>query len=370
MKKMVFIGAGSYGTAVANHVAEKHKDSAHVLIYGRDKKTVDEINLNHRNTKYLSGHELSRHLKSTSDLDEAVTVADYIFMGIPAQHVRKMTSQIRNYVITDVEVINLAKGVEVDSLKRMSEVIGEELNGIKPSYNIMTLSGPSFAKDVVDPKKSVVLSLGGNRKRRLEKTREMLHTNSFRVFACKDIVGVEIGGALKNVYAIMAGIMKGAGEGDSYLGEYIPRALVEMDSIVRHFGARRDTTRGVSTLGDLIITCSESSRNFRFGEAFARTGSIEEAMGGKTIEGYHTLEAMHKFVESKNMFAPIIRELHEILYESSKDPKDAITSFRQADSLRTWENIRFFSKVLGKVLPKFWYRRHDFSFDGMKREFF
>ena len=122
MKKMVFIGAGSYGTAVANHVAEKHKDSAHVLIYGRDKKTVDEINLNHRNTKYLPRNELSKHLKSTSDLGEAVTGADYIFMGIPAQHVRKMTSQIRNYVMQPYKLVkDLRTGHETGNVQAVMD---------------------------------------------------------------------------------------------------------------------------------------------------------------------------------------------------------------------------------------------------------
>jgi glycerol-3-phosphate dehydrogenase (NAD(P)+) len=278
---------------------------------------------------------------------------------------------MRDHLPADVTIVNLAKGIEVDTLKRMSEVMCESVQGVLPRCQIMTLSGPSFAADVVDPDKSVALTLGGEKRSDLKRIRDVLHSQSFRVFACRDLVGVELGGALKNVFALMAGVMKGAGEGNSYLGEFIPRALVEIDTIKRYFGARRDTSRAVSSLGDLIITCSESSRNFRFGQAYAQCyekaqpeDNVVEmafaAIGNKTVEGYHTLKPIHRFVVEKNMFAPIVRELFDILYDAKhtgKSPKDAIESFRLADSLRTWENLRTYSRLLSAVFPRHWYRR-------------
>jgi glycerol-3-phosphate dehydrogenase len=179
----------------------------------------------------------------------------------------------------------------------------------------------------------------------------------------------------------MAGIMKGAGEGNSYLGEFIPRALVEIDTIKRYFGARRDTARAVSSLGDLVISCTEASRNFRFGRAYSECSSKAKpddvikmtfnAIGNKTVEGYHTLKGIYGFVDEKNMFAPIVRELYDILYnaqKSGKGPADAIASFRQADSLRTWENLRTYSRMLGSIFPQFWYRRYASSWKGIRKD--
>lgn len=370
MTKFAFFGAGSYGTAVAHHFASR--DGYEVVLCGRDAAVVDEINSHHRNARYLGEYPLSPGLRATTDLAEAVDGAECLFLAVPAQTMRSVTGRVREFTHRDITLISLAKGIEIDTRKRMSEVITESLTGTGTEVEVMSLSGPSFARDVVDPDKSVALSLGGGSRHRLRKIRALLHSPSFRVFGCKDLVGVEWGGALKNVFALMAGIMKGAGEGDSYLGEYIPRALVEIDTIKRYFGARRDTSRAVSSLGDLIITCSEASRNFRFGRAFVecfeKAGScgvaVEKtfaAVGSTTVEGYHTLKAIHRFVSEKNMFAPIIRELFDILYDcerTGKSPAGAIASFRQADSLRTWENLRTYSRMLSTLFPRIWYRRY------------
>jgi glycerol-3-phosphate dehydrogenase (NAD(P)+) len=380
MAKMTFIGAGSYGTAVANHFAENSQNE--VVIYGRNREVVAEINHSHTNSRYLGTCRISNRLKATSNLPEAVQDADFLFIAVPAQEVRNITRLLVDSIKNDIIIINLAKGIEVVSLKRMSQIISEELKKLEYYFDAMTLSGPSFAEDVVNPAKSVALTLGGKNRRRLKSVRDLLHSDSFRVFACKDLVGVEMGGALKNVFALMAGIMKGAGEGNSYLGEFIPRALVEIDTIKRYFGARRDTARAVSSLGDLIISCTEASRNFRFGKAYSECYSKAkpdddvikmafDAVGNKTVEGYHTLKAIYGFVDKKNMFAPIVRELYDILYDgqkSGKGPADAIASFRQADSLRIWENLRTYSRMLGSIFPQFWYRRYASSWKAIKKD--
>lgn len=381
MTTLTFIGAGSYGTAVASHFARRSQNT--VTIYGRNRDIVDEINRDHTNTSYLGNVRLADDLRASHNLRETVNEADVLFIAVPAQEVRNLTRHLKGFINGDLNIINLAKGIEIKSLKRMSQVISEELEDIDHKVDIMTLSGPSFAEDVVNPEKSVALTLGGKNRRRLKDVRNLLHSETFRVFSCKDLVGVEMGGALKNVFAIMAGIMSGAGEGNSYLGEFIPRALVEIDTIKRYFGARRDTARAVSSLGDLIISCTEASRNFRFGRAFVECHSKAEpgddvvkmafeATGNKTVEGFHTLLGIYRFVEEKNMFAPIIRELYDILYDpekSGKGPSDAIVSFRCADSLRTWENLRTYSRMLGSLFPHFWYRRYASSWKVIGKEF-
>ena len=369
MTKFALFGAGSYGTAVAHHFASR--EGYEVSLCGRNPDVVEEVNSRHLNSRYLGDIPLSPSLRATTEPEEALDGADCVFLAVPAQSMRSVMGEIRESLHGDSTLISLSKGIEIDTRMRMSEVISEYVTGTGPRPEIMSLSGPSFARDVVDPEKSVALSLGGRSRRRLRQVRTLLHSPSFRVFGCKDLAGVEWGGALKNVFALMAGIMKGAGEGDSYLGEFIPRALVEIDTIKRYFGARRDTSRAVSSLGDLVITCSEASRNFRFGrayvECFKKAGSCGEAVdltfeavGSTTVEGYHTLKAIHRFVSEKNMFAPIIRELYDILYDcekTGKSPADAIASFRQADSLRTWENLRTYSRIFSSLFPRIWYRR-------------
>jgi glycerol-3-phosphate dehydrogenase (NAD(P)+) len=372
MRKASFavVGAGSYGTAIAHHFASCADHE--VILYGRDPDVVAGINTRHHNPRYLAGYSLSPRLAATTDLSEAVQGAAAVFLAVPAQSMRQVIGDVRGHLHEAAVVISLAKGIEIRTLRRMSEIIASSLREAGRSNTVTALSGPSFARDVVDPEKSVALSLGGRSRRRLKQVREQLHSPRFRVFACRDLAGVEWGGALKNVFALMAGIMRGAGEGDSYLGEFIPRALVEIDTIKHYFGARRDTSRAVSSLGDLIISCSEASRNFRFGRAYVegfvgtRSGpaAVEfaySAVGSRTVEGYHTLQAIHRFVNEKSMFAPIIRELYDILYDADrtgKSPADAIASFRQADSLRTWENLRTYSRILGIMFPRHWYRRH------------
>ncbi len=382
MARMTFIGAGSYGTAVSSHFAENRQNE--VIVYGRNREVISEINQDHTNSRYLGACRISNRLRATSHFPEAVKGAEFLFIAVPAQEVRNITRLLADAIKNDIIIINLAKGIEVESLKRMSQVISEELNGLRFEFEVMTLSGPSFAEDVVNTEKSVALTLGGENRRRLKCVRDLLHSESFRVFACKDLVGVEMGGALKNVFALMAGIMKGAGEGNSYLGEFIPRALVEIDTIKRYFGARRDTARAVSSLGDLIISCTEASRNFRFGKAYSECFSkvlsgadvikmAFDAIGNKTVEGYHTLKAIYGFVDKKNMFAPIVRELYDILYDgqkTGKGPADAIASFRQADSLRTWENLRTYSRMLGSIFPQFWYRRYASSWKAIGKDIF
>lgn len=377
-KKVSVLGSGSYGTAVAHHLAEKNGDEVH--LYGRDPSVVAEINSNRTNTKYLGDGKLSNKLAATTDLEEAVNDVDYLFVAVPAQQVRRFMQRVEGYINSKTRIVNLAKGIEVKTFKRMSEVIKEESKVRKG--NILTLSGPSFARDIVNPDGSVALTLGGIDERTVQETRDLIHTTDFQVFGSTDLVGVELGGALKNVYALMAGIINGSGGGDSYLGAYLPRATVEIDTISRFLGAHRDTMRGLAVEGDLTITCSEASRNFRFGKFYAESYNevmcgekaitlANEKLGFKTVEGYHTLKAIHRFVTDYNMFAPIVEELFDIFYrpkESGKSPRDAITSFREQDGIRQWENRPLASRVVGRVLPSLWYRRKSLLVKDMWKE--
>ncbi|PIN69807.1 hypothetical protein COV93_03965 [Candidatus Woesearchaeota archaeon CG11_big_fil_rev_8_21_14_0_20_43_8] len=372
--KATVLGAGSYGTAIAHHLAQCDEQIEVVVLYDINQNIISHINIEEKNIGFYPDLKLSNKISATNQLDNAIDNADIVFFSTPAQKVRDVARKMRRSVRKDAYLINLSKGLEMGSMKRMSQVIKEELKGSVLEDRVMTLSGPCFAGDIIDPVRSVTLSLGGTSRPEMHKIRSLLHTDSFRVFNCKDLVGVEFGGALKNVYAIMAGMMKGSGEGESFRGEFISRALVEIDTIMRYHGADRDTSRSVAALGDLIISSDEPSRNFRFGSAYAQCEDVEcafEKVGTTTVEGYHTLKALHRFVDDANMFAPMVRELYDILYnpDSDKSARDCIRDFRRADSVRADENLRTYSKVLGSLFPRFWYRRHDMGYERIKKEF-
>ena len=194
MTKFAFIGAGSYGTAVAHHFASR--EGYEVLLCGRDPDVVEEVNSRHLNSRYLCDIPLSPSLRATTEPEEALDGADCFFMAVPAQSMRSVMGGIRESMHGNLTLISLAKGIEIDTRMRMSEVISESVTGTGPRPEIMSLSGPSFARDVVDPDKSVALSLGGKSRHRLRWVRALLHSRRFRVFGGKVLAGVEGGGGL------------------------------------------------------------------------------------------------------------------------------------------------------------------------------
>ena len=318
--RFAVLGAGSYGTAIATH--------------------IQNLNL----------ETVTWNRSSGQPIDDAIANADVLVLGVPAQSMREFLSHID----TDLPVINLAKGIEVTGLKRMSEVVSETL-GSNP-YAI--LSGPSFAKDIVAGH-PVGLTLASKNKTLRNQIQSLLNSDVFDIKVSDDVAGVELGGALKNVFAIGAGMLDGLGCGDSMAGDWFTRSMVEMRDVGQVLGGKWSTFSGRSGLGDLAITCTESSRNFRFGRAFASSGSIEEAIAiaGPTVEGVSTLKAVHSITQRKGMMTPIIRVLYQTVHEGSISLNEFLTEIRRLDSKRPKEGASTGSVVMRRFLPKFWYRR-------------
>ena len=318
--RFAVLGAGAYGTAVGTHLANLGLD---VTLWRRS---------------------------SSEGLQSVVDASDVLILGVPAQQMRPFLSQVD----TDLPVVSLAKGIEATNLKRMSEVVGDTL-GNNP-YAI--LSGPSFAKDIIAGH-PVGLTLASKSKSLRESLQSQLLSDVFDIKVTDDVAGVELGGALKNVFAIGAGILDGVGVGDSMAGDWFTRCMVEMRDVGQVLGGRWETFSGRSGLGDLVITCTDSSRNFRFGQAFARSGSIEQALTeiGSTVEGVATLEAVHQITQEKSMMTPIIHTLYRTVHLGELQPTDFLSEIRRLDAKRGKEGASTGSVLMRRLLPKVWYRR-------------
>ena len=318
--RFAVLGAGTYGTAIAHHLKSLN---IHTTIWSRS---------------------------SGDDLRSVVDGADVLILGVPAQAMREFLSQINS----TAPVVNLAKGIEVQRLKRMSEIVVEVL-GRNP-YAI--LSGPSFAKDIIAGH-PVGLTLASKNRVLRDHLRALLSSDLFDIKVSDDVAGVELGGALKNVFAMGAGLLAGLGCGDSMSGDWFTRSMVEMRDVGQVLGGRWETFSGRSGLGDLAITCTESSRNFRFGQAFATTRSIEGALAkvGSTVEGVSTLAAVHSITQDKSMMTPIIRVLYQTIHSGNIAPEEFLSEVRRLDAKRTREGASTGSVIMRRFLPKIWYRR-------------
>lgn len=378
MKKIAVLGAGSYGTATAYHLAKKYENDANysICIYARDKKIVEEINTNHTNKKYTPT-PLPHNLIAYDNLQLAIDKADYIIMGVPAQSMRNVTKELAPILRHKTTIINLAKGLEVGSFKRMSQIITEELSMVKHLCEITSLGGPAFSKDIFSHH-PIGVALGGKNNKILHEIRLLFDTETFDVKITRDIIGVELGGALKNVFGIMAGIMSGTDMGSSINGDYLTRSIVDMKAIASFMGARRATLDGRAGLGDLAITCTVGSRNFRFGREFAKQyqknsdlpidkllENTLQALNIKTVEGFYTLDPLYQLCESSNMFVPIVNNLYKMLYKNECSPEEAVHRYRIRDKIRSREARLTISRVLSFLFPRIWYRRER-GFFGVK----
>ena len=314
------LGSGSYGTAIGNYLISQGLETK---LWKRD---------------------------SGVDIASVISESDILILGVPAQQMRPFLSSFK----TEKPVICLAKGIEAANLKRMSQIVASTLGSNK--YAI--LSGPSFAKDI-ESGNPVGLTLASKNKDFRNEMQSALSSEVFDIKVTDDVCGVELGGALKNVFAIGAGILSGIGVGDSMMGDWLSRCMVEMREVGQVLGGRWETFGGRSGLGDLVITCTESSRNFRFGRIFAECGSIEESLEniGSTVEGVSTLEAVHSIAQAKSMMTPIIRVLYQTVHEGIIAPTDFLTEIRRLDAKRRKEGASTGSVVMRRLLPKMWYRR-------------
>lgn len=307
--EITILGGGSWGTAMANNLAKNHN----VLMYVRNKENCDDINNHHENRRYLKGNKLSLNITATTDIKKALK-NKIVINAIPTQNIRKILEE--NYMYFDKEsiIVNLSKGIEKKTFKRISEVFKEFL----PNNKFVALSGPSHAEEVIlDVPTSLVLSVEDPEL--AEYLQKELKSDSLRIYTNFDIIGVEYGGAVKNVLALGIGMIDGLSLGDNPKATIMTRGIHEMARFCIEMGGNRNTLYGLAGLGDLIVTAtSKHSRNRKAGELIAKGYSIDQLENEikMVVEGISTAKALYEISKNKNIYMPITNIIYRILYEN------------------------------------------------------
>jgi glycerol-3-phosphate dehydrogenase (NAD(P)+) len=306
------IGAGSWGTALANLLAKKGVDT---ILWSFEPEVAAGIERDHRNPRYLTEIELDPGLRATSDLRAAVTDAGVVVSVSPSHVVRTVMQRAAPYLREGALVVSASKGIETDTLRTMDEVLAEVLPGTESRSAY--LSGPSFALEVARELPTAV-TVAAHHLGAAREAQELFQTDYFRVYTSPDVRGVELGGALKNVIAIAAGVVDGLGLGHNTRAALITRGLAEMTRLGIALGADALTFSGLAGMGDLILTCTGAlSRNRSVGLALGQGRRIEEILGEMTMvaEGVKTARAARDLAHRAGVEMPIVEEMHAILYE-------------------------------------------------------
>lgn len=336
MLKVAIIGAGSWGTALA-HVAAENNNSTYLWV--RRRELAEEMIKARENRPYLPGVKISPKINISTDLEEVVSEADIIIVAVPSQAVRTMARKISNFIKDDVIVTSASKGIELNSLKRMSEVLAEELENVK-TQNIVALSGPSHAEEVIKNLPTAIVAASSG-EQAAEKVQDVLINCNFRVYTNSDVIGVELGGALKNIIAICSGISDGLGLGDNTKAALMTRGIVEITRLGVKLGASPATFSGLSGIGDLIVTCSSDfSRNRRAGIQIGQGKTVEEVIQSTNmvIEGINTTKATFLLAQKHKIEMPITEQAYLVLFEG-KDPEVAVKSLMSRVGKHEHEDI-------------------------------
>ena len=307
--RLTVVGGGSFGTAMANLAARNGCDTT---IWVRNKRTVKSMAKTQMNKKYLPGYKLDNRLKYSYDLEAAVKDKDIIFLAVPSSAFRETLKNIKPF-ISGQSIVSLTKGMEKDTFALMSDIIKDEL----PEVNFGVMSGPNLAVEIMKnmPSATVIASESEPLRHAVQAA---LHSAFFRVFASDDIRGVELGGALKNIYAIAMGMAAAYDVGENTKAMLLTRSLAEMSRFGVEEGANPLTFLGLSGVGDLYATCnSELSRNFRIGNMLGRGMDIDAAVKklGQTAEGVNTIQQVHEKASKQGIYMPITHALHAVIYE-------------------------------------------------------
>jgi glycerol-3-phosphate dehydrogenase (NAD(P)+) len=319
MKNISVIGAGAWGTALA---AASRRAGRNVRLYARESEVVDAVNAGRGNTVYLKDIALPDGIVAGSNLADAVNDADVAILVVPAQFLRATAKELAHVLAKDIPVVLAAKGIEQGSLSLMSEIAEETL----PGNPVAVLSGPSFAAEVARSL-PVALTLACADEALGKQLVDTLASRMFRLYQSKDIVGAEIGGAVKNVLAIACGIVEGRGLGDNARAALITRGLAEMARLGRKKGASTETMMGLAGLGDLVLTCNAmQSRNFSFGHALGQGKSPDDILSERVAvtEGVASAVAVVQLAGKIGVDMPICETVHAIIHDG-RDIDKAIT---------------------------------------------
>lgn len=304
------LGGGSFGTVIANIIAG---NGNRVRLWLRNSELAAAINEQRQNTAYLPGYQLHPGLVATIDLEQAVEAVDILFVAVPSKSFREVVREVARHVSAQALVISLTKGIEPGGFRLMSEILGEEM----PDNLRGVLSGPNLAGEIAAGQ--ITGSVVASELPAINTTiHDLLHCESFLIYSSRDMYGVELGGALKNVYAILAGVASALELGENTVGMLLTRSLAEMSRFAVHMGANPMTFLGLAGVGDLFVTCSSPlSRNFRVGQALGRGQPLDEILGAmdQVAEGINTLGLLKTEADRREVHMPLVKGLYAILYE-------------------------------------------------------
>ena len=324
MKNVTIVGAGSFGTALATVL-----DTAgnNVQIWAREEEVVDSINNEHRNSSYLPDLILPDSIKAYHDLEQCLRSQDIILFATPSHTLREIAARVKPCLDGHEILVTVSKGIENDTFKTMSQILIEIMEGVTYEDNIGVLYGPSHAEEVATLKPTTVVAAAYST-RTARMIQEAFLTPMFRVYINNDVIGVEIGGSVKNIMAIAAGVIDGAELGDNAKAALITRGLHEMKRMGAVMGAHPDTFSGLTGMGDLIVTCtSQHSRNRYVGQQIGLGYKLDEIIKSMNMvaEGIKTTKSVYDWAMKSGIDMPITKAVYRVLFEN-EDPKDALNT--------------------------------------------
>lgn len=318
MEKVCVLGTGSWGSALGLTLAKKGYE---VSMWTLNEEQAKKINTTKENIDYLPGVLFPNNMFVTTSLEEAVSNSIIVVLAVPSQAIRSVCKQIKPFIQNKQIIVDVAKGLEKGTGLRLSEVVEEEL----PNNPYVTLSGPSHAEEVARDIPTTVV-VASNEIKIAQRVQDIFMGPKFRVYTNPDMIGVELGGALKNIIAFCAGIAAQLGLGDNSFAALITRGLTEISRLGVELGASKDTFYGLTGLGDLIVTClSEHSRNRKAGKLIGAGKTIEETRKevGMTIESIDNIEVAYELAKIHNVEMPIVDAVYNVLYNNLK-PEEAV----------------------------------------------
>lgn len=315
-QKVAVLGGGSFGTAIANIVST---NGHHAHLWMRDEVRALRCQQQRENAEYLPGYDLHENLVVSSDLEACLLACDVVVIAIPSKSFREVARKVAPLIQPQTIVISTTKGIEEAGFTLMSQVLEQELTDVR----IGVLSGPNFAKEIIQNQftGSVVASEDDELCKNVQ---ALFSSKTFRIYSNHDRYGVELGGALKNIYAIISGIAASMGTGSNAMAMILTRSLAEMGRLARELGADSMTFLGLAGVGDLILTCtSDLSRNYRVGYAIGQGRALDDILQelGQVAEGVSTLKSVKAKAEELDVYMPLVTGLHGILFEK----KDILT---------------------------------------------
>ncbi|TRM12584.1 NAD(P)H-dependent glycerol-3-phosphate dehydrogenase [Lentibacillus cibarius] len=341
MQKVAVLGAGSWGTALSIVLADNGHD---VRLWTHRKQQADEINTTNTNKRYLQVN-LPQQIQAYDDLEKAIDDVSAIVIVVPTKAIREVCSELNEKLRHQPTLIHATKGIEPESLKRVSQLISEEMS----TYNyedIVVLSGPSHAEEV-GKRLPTTVTVSSVNEQNATFTQDLFINESFRVYTSTDMVGIELGGALKNIIALGAGISDGLGYGDNAKAALITRGLAEITRLGVSLGASPLTFLGLPGVGDLIVTCTSShSRNWRAGNLLGKGHKLDDVLEqmGMAVEGVRTTKAANQFAREQQIEMPITNGLHQVLFNDKK-PRDVVDQLMNRSKREEMDDLAAFIRT-------------------------